>query len=187
MSTQKTEKNQSAYDKKLAAKKAAVLGSGKKGNRPAPYIAIGICGLMLVLLGFFAFNKFGDRAQAVPLADQVTHPIKLFDDNRARHFQLDTTDGVSIRYFVVKSSDGVIRAAFDACDVCWPAGKGYYQEGDHMVCRNCGKRFASVKVNEVKGGCNPAPLERKTVGDNLVIRVRDILEGRPYFNLSERS
>jgi uncharacterized membrane protein len=80
----------------------------------------------------------------------------------------------------------VIRAAFDACDVCWPSGKGYFQDGDHMVCRNCGRRFVSVKVNEVKGGCNPAPLNRKVEGKDLVIQVADILDGRKYFDFSER-
>jgi uncharacterized membrane protein len=55
-----------------------------------------------------------------------------------------------------------------------------------MVCRNCGKRFASVKVNEVKGGCNPAPLNRLVSGDLTVIKVKDILEGKQYFNLSRR-
>jgi uncharacterized membrane protein len=89
---------------------------------------------------------------------------------------------LTIRYFVLKSSDGIIRAAFDACDVCWPAGKGYYQEGDNMVCRNCGRRFASVQVNEVKGGCNPAPLNRTLENGNLVIKIKDIQEGRQYFN-----
>ena len=81
----------------------------------------------------------------------------------------------------------MLRAAFDACDVCWPSGKGYYQSGDYMVCRNCGKRFASVKVNEVRGGCNPAPLTRKVVGENLVVQVKDIVnEGSKYFNFSGR-
>jgi len=81
----------------------------------------------------------------------------------------------------------VIRAAFDACDVCWREGKGYYQQGDFMVCRNCGRQFASVKVNEVKGGCNPAPLERAIVGDKLVIKAADIVKGSQYFNFTRSS
>ena len=56
----------------------------------------------------------------------VSFPTSLFDDGKARHFE--HVDGeLTIRYFILKSSDGVIRAAFDACDVCWPAGKGYYR------------------------------------------------------------
>jgi uncharacterized membrane protein len=88
---------------------------------------------------------------------------------------------------VVKSADGVLRAAFDACDVCWPAGKGYAQDGDFMICRNCGLRFHSTKVNEVKGGCNPAPLERRIENGKLIIRVSDILEGKSYFDFSRKA
>ena len=106
-------------------------------------------------------------------------------DGKARHFE--HVDGKhTIRYFILKSSDGIIRAAFDACDVCWPAGKGYYQEGDFMVCRNCGRRFESVLINEVKGGCNPAPLKRELEGQNLIININDILKGKQYFNFSGR-
>jgi uncharacterized membrane protein len=114
----------------------------------------------------------------------VILPAALFDDAKARHYEYRSGE-MRIRYFVLKSSDGVIRAAFDACDVCWPEGKGYYQEGDNMVCRNCGKRFASVLVNEVKGGCNPAPLERRVENGKVIIPVRAIEAGGAYFNFSK--
>lgn len=180
------EKNR-AYDEKLAAKKAAVIGTKKNRIKPMAYITLGVGVVILTVLGILTFDKWGDRTRPVALADHVSHPVNLFDDGKARHFQLNTQEGLTIKYFVLKSNDGVIRAAFDACDVCWPEHKGYYQDGDVMVCRNCGQRFASVKVNEVKGGCNPAPLEREIVDDNLVIRVKDILQGSPYFDFSKRS
>ena len=119
-------------------------------------------------------------------AAAVRYPVSLFSDGVARHFE-HQADGLTIRYFIIQSADGVIRAAFDACDVCWPAGKGYYQEGDQMVCRNCGRRFDSVLVNEVKGGCNPAPLRRNVQGDELVLQVTDIREGANYFNFKDRA
>ena len=56
-----------------------------------------------------------------------------------------------------------------------------------MVCVNCGRRFASIRVNEVKGGCNPAPLTRTVQGDQLILQVTDILEGRRYFNFSGKA
>ncbi|MFH1349601.1 MAG: DUF2318 domain-containing protein [Pseudomonadota bacterium] len=178
------QKGKQSFKEKQAAKKAAVLEAEKKGKNPLIFI-IPLCIAILVLAGIY-FTKFGKAPQAIALGKEVNHPVKLFEDGRARYFQLDMEDGLSIKYFVLKSSDGVIRAAFDACDVCWQAGKGYYQEGDFMVCRNCGKRFSSVKVNEVKGGCNPAPLIRQVVGENLVIQVKDILDGRQYFDFSRK-
>jgi uncharacterized membrane protein len=114
------------------------------------------------------------------------YPESHFTDGTAKFFQHQHGD-ITIKYFILKSSDGVIRAAFDACDVCWPAGKGYYQDGDHMVCRNCGRRFASVRINEIKGGCNPAPLNRSVKDGQVVIQVKDLLEGKGYFDFSQRS
>lgn len=187
MSARQKNKKNETYEEKLATKKAAVLGTEKRSSKPLVYMALGLGVVILAVLGIFALDKEAGTARSVALVEQVRHPVKLFDDGKARYFQLDTREGLTIKYFVLKSKDGVIRAAFDACDVCWPEGKGYFQDGDVMVCRNCGQRFASVKVNEVKGGCNPAPLERKIVGDSLIIRVKDVLQGSPYFDFSKRS
>ena len=183
----KSRKNRNRADRtRLESKKAAVMGNDKKSRLPLILAAVGVvivaAGVVVVL------SQSGEQAIATQGAvaadaERVTFPVSMFADGKARHFE-HRNGRHTIRFFVLKSSDGVIRAAFDACDVCWPAGKGYYQDGDYMVCRNCGRRFASVLVNEVKGGCNPAPLKRAINEDQLVIRVKDILEGRQYFNFS---
>ena len=120
-------------------------------------------------------------AASVP-ATQVTYPEKTFANGKAQFFTYKTEGGVTVRYFILRSSDGVIRAAFDACDVCWRENKGYVQQGDVMVCKNCGRKFPSARVNEVQGGCNPAPLARKTENGNVIIQVADLIKGKPYFD-----
>jgi hypothetical protein len=150
---------------KRQAKKDVVLGTEKKGRLPL-IVAI-VCSVLIVGGGIYYASY--DPSETAPVAGSFT------SENNAS------------KYFVLKSSDGIIRAAFDACDVCWPAGKGYYQEGDYMVCRNCGRKFASVLVNEVKGGCNPAPLNRRVENGKVVIDVKDILDGRQYFNFSGKA
>ena len=119
-----------------------------------------------------------------PAADSVAYAASDFQDGQARHYSYKSPDGIEIRYFIIKSSDGIVRAAFDACDVCWRSNLGYTQEGDVMVCGNCGRRFPSVKVNEVEGGCNPAPLLRQAQGGQILIKVADILAGRRFFDFS---
>jgi uncharacterized membrane protein len=101
-------------------------------------------------------------------------PLAAVSDGKAHHYKVKADDGTMVTFFVLKSKDGVLRAAIDACDVCYKAGKGYYQEGDFMVCENCGQRFASNRINVIKGGCNPAPLDRTVNGDKLVIAMKDI-------------
>jgi uncharacterized membrane protein len=194
MMSKKTKKNIQSMNtvnpkmtlEKRQAKKDVVLGTKK--NRHLPLIAALVCSVLIVGGGITYVSH--DRSATAPVGasfssegtlSEVTFPASLFEDGKARHFEYVSGD-FTIRYFVLKSSDGVIRAAFDACDVCWPAGKGYYQEDDYMVCRNCGRRFASVRVNEVKGGCNPAPLNRKVENGKVLIEVKDILEGIQYFN-----
>jgi hypothetical protein len=113
-----------------------------------------------------------DGVAYLPVADLV---------GEQANFYTYQAKGKTIPFFVMRSSDGVIRAAFDACDVCFSAKKGYHQEGDEMVCNNCGSRFPSVQINEVQGGCNPSPLDRTVQGDNLIIRVTDLEAGAKYF------
>jgi len=121
------------------------------------------------------------RYTAVQAADgAVRLPATTFDDGKA-HFYSFVSGGKSIDLFILKSSDGVVRAAFDACDVCWPAHKGYRQQGDLMICNNCGQQFPSLRINEVKGGCNPSPLQRTVDGTDLVIGAADIAAGAGYF------
>ena len=175
------------------SKKATVLGSSKKSRLP---IAIILAALVIAgggVIGLMQFQKSGPAlgtgtAEATPTADTstVAYPVSLFDDGQARHYSFKTGNE-TIRYFVLKSADGVVRAAFDACDVCWPAGKGYYQDGDYMVCRNCGRRFKSTLVNEVQGGCNPAPLKRNVEDGQLIIQVEDLIEGAHYFDFSQQT
>ena len=124
-------------------------------------------------------------AAAANPATEVVYPVKDFQNGDARFYSYPAGDGVTIKYFVLKSSDGVIRAAFDACNVCFQAGKGYTQKGDFMVCNNCGRRFASIRVNEVTGGCNPVSLTREIKGDNVILKVNDILEGKKYFTFGK--
>jgi uncharacterized membrane protein len=186
MSKRKADRSTYSADDKQAAKKAAVLGTDKRSRLPL-VVTIMACALAVILAGVFFFRGSGENPSVVASTNRVSHPVATFEDGKARYYQLKTGEGTPIKFFILKSSDGVVRAAFDACDVCWREGLGYYQEGDFMVCRNCGQRFASVKVNEIKGGCNPAPLKREVVGDQVVIKVKDILDGRQYFNLPRRS
>lgn len=105
----------------------------------------------------------------------VKFPVSSFDDT-VQYFEYE-----GIRFFILKSNDGTIRAAFDACDVCYGAGRGYDQVQDYMQCNNCGQAFPEDKINVVLGGCNPSPLTREIIGKNLVIKTEDILKGQRFF------
>jgi len=175
-------------DDRLSAKKAAVLGTPSRKRKS--WVAASVA-LVLIAAGAAAYFTSGTNASppaatgVASAGDIVAIPAATFDDGKAHYFEHRTGD-LTIRYFVLKSADGVIRAAFDACDVCWRAGKGYKQDGEYMVCGNCGMRFHSTQVNEVKGGCNPAPVERRVENGRVLIRVSDLNEGKGYFDFARK-
>ncbi|MBU8909833.1 MAG: DUF2318 domain-containing protein [Desulfobacterales bacterium] len=131
--------------------------------------------LILLFAGSNAYAFFGSKFKTMtPKDGNVVIPINKVNDGKAHYFKTKADNGTMVDYFLVQSGDGVIRAAIDSCDVCYRSGKGYVQDGNVMVCTNCGRRFATDRINEVKGGCNPAPLKRVVDEDNLVISMKDI-------------
>lgn len=142
--------------------------------------------LLVSFLVSFVFACSSSESDAVgsgilkPVVGQLQIALAEVSDGKVHHYQVKADDGTMVTFFVLKSKDGVVRAAIDACDVCYKAGKGYFQDGDFMVCENCGQKFASNRINVVKGGCNPAPLNRVVKGDKLVIDMKDINANKWY-------
>lgn len=145
---------------------------------PAVVAAAVVLGLAL---GWFSPWPLSSAPQVK--GEQWRVSLEGFQDGEARHFHHGLADGTKVRFFLLKSSDGTLRAALDACDVCWPQGKGYVQEGDYMVCKNCGRRFSSQSLGMQRGGCNPHPLAYRLEGKHLVIRLQELQEGARYFRL----
>lgn len=86
----------------------------------------------------------------------------------------------------VKAPDGTIRTAFNTCQVCFDSGRGYYvQQGDVLVCQNCGNRFNISQIEKEKNGCNPIPIleENKSVsGDTITIPASVLSQNVKYFS-----
>jgi uncharacterized membrane protein len=151
----------------------------------AVIVALGATFLGLVLLKVGAFptgaGPAASSAEQIPTGRDLVVPAAAFADGQARFYRYSTAAGRAVSLFVIKSSDGVIRAALDACTVCYRERRGYHQEGDVMVCNNCGKAFRSADVNVITGGCNPIPLERSVEGDRVVVRSAALESGAVYF------
>jgi uncharacterized membrane protein len=102
-------------------------------------------------------------------AEEVTETAKFYPVN---------VDGTNIEVFAVKAPDGTIRTAFNTCQVCYGSGRGYYkQQGNFLVCQNCGNRFGTGDIEVVHGGCNPVPITEKykTSDEKGVTIPRDFL------------
>ena len=147
----------------------------------ASLISVAMLSVFLSLsLSSCSFFGGDTQNELKPENGHVSIPLKDISDGKAHYYNVQSQNGPMVKFFVLMSKDGVIRAAVDACDVCYRSGKGYVQDGEYMVCTNCGRRFRADRINEVKGGCNPAPLKRKIKDQNLVIAMADINQNAWY-------
>ncbi len=103
----------------------------------------------------------------IPL-DSITNEVEKFNYE---------ANGVTVRYFAVRGSDGQVRTAFDACDVC--GGYGYTQQGNDIACKKCGKVFSIDGLGtKNKGyGCWPSYLSHTTDNENIIINKKELEAG----------
>jgi uncharacterized membrane protein len=119
-------------------------------------------------------DKEIDDTTTVSTGSQILIPIS--EIGTSAKFYSYESNGKDIKYFIVKGSDDVIHAAFDACDVCYNAKRGYNQDSDVMTCLNCGLTFPINELGESNtgGGCWPSFLPIKIDGDNIIIEQSDL-------------
>ncbi len=111
---------------------------------------------------------------------EVRFALSEFADGLA-HFYTFIADGLPVEFFVIWTSDNMIRTALNACDVCYRGKLGYRQDGQFMVCNNCGNRFPVGQIDVANGGCNPTPLSAQIDAGELVISAADLAAGLAYF------
>ena len=110
-------------------------------------------------------------AEKITVAEGGSLNIPISEISETAGFYPVTVDGTQMEVIAVKDSDGTIRTAFNTCQICYDSGKGYYkQEGNKLVCQNCGNSFTMDQVGIISGGCNPWPIldEDRTVSDEEI-------------------
>ena len=180
-------KEESALRSEREGKRAQFAEEAGGAKRKNTVKILALVAVALAGLAAYFVAASGGRAAGVagvgPLkaaGGRVSIPASELNE-KARFYEYRTASGKAISFFAVRSTDGVYRAALNACDVCFAGKQGYRQEGEDMVCNKCGMHFPSAKVNEVKGGCNPVGLERKVAGDRLNIGAGELEAGASYF------
>ena len=172
------------------AKKKAQFSEAPQGRGKTTVLLVAVAVVLAAVGIYLVMNASGDNpvstvvatSPAPGAAEARDVKIALSDlSSTAKFFDYKLSDNKPVRFFVIKSSDGVYRAALDACDTCYHAKKGYHQQGDDMICNNCGLHFHSSQINEVHGGCNPVSLPRTIDGNQLVIRASELESRGRYF------
>lgn len=160
------------------------IKNNKKINKIAISIGLGVFVISLISVIIYIRNKEeASNSQSGTIESQVSETgdlvIPVADITEKASFYEYEVDGTKLEVIAIKASDGTIRTAFNTCQVCYSSGRGYYkQEGDYLVCQNCGNRFKASDVEVSKGGCNPVPIfdENKTVDETNITISKDFLE-----------
>lgn len=129
--------------------------------------------------GLFGSGATGATAEVIR---EIRIPVSEITKN-AKFYEYDY-GGTKIRFFAVRADDGSVKTAFDACDICYKNKRGYKQEGNYMVCNNCGKKFSINSLgteNKNPGGCWPGYLSSYVNGDNLIIKKSELENGKWRF------
>jgi uncharacterized membrane protein len=134
--------------------------------------------LVLAAAVYFVFPRtkgenFGSKSHEIKTVKDADIVIPISSVSEDAAFYPAEMKGTKLEVIAVKASDGSIRTAFNTCQVCFSSGRGYYeQEGDELICQNCGNRFRMDDVEVTRGGCNPVPIteEFKSIdGENIII------------------
>lgn len=113
---------------------------------------------MLILAALLLLSGCGKQETAAdPVDTDLVIPVSELSET-IRIYPV-TVDSLQMEVLAAKDSDGTVRTAFNTCQVCNGSRKAYFaEEGDHVVCQNCGNSFGREDVGVLSGGCNPYPI-----------------------------
>lgn len=145
----------------------------KTGMHPSAVCLFAVFAIIAILILAGCSGKNGTVTQTPKqeIKEGEDLVISVSEISNTAKFYPVTVNGTAMEIIAVKASDGSIRTAFNTCQVCYDSGRGYYkQEGDQLVCQNCGNKFTMDCVEVKSGGCNPWPIfaKNKTVTDETI-------------------
>jgi high-affinity iron transporter len=97
--------------------------------------------------------------------NQVRIPLSELTDS-SLHFYTADVNGTVIRFLVIHKQSGDYAVALDACQICGTAG--YRQEGQNVICRNCGASIYIPSIGQ-SGGCNPIGVKSHVEGGEVIV------------------
>jgi uncharacterized membrane protein len=103
--------------------------------------------------------------------DRITIPIENIDDGHLHRFAYISTEGIEVRFIVIKKNASAWGVGLDACDIC--GATGYYERDDDVICKLCDVVMNKQTIG-FKGGCNPVPLAYEVTDGNMIVRIQDL-------------
>jgi high-affinity iron transporter len=89
------------------------------------------------------------------------------------HFFTADSNGTLLRFLVIRKGNGDFAVALDGCEICgW---SGYRQEGQNVICRNCGAAIYVPSIGQ-SGGCNPVGVKARVDAGKISIDLTALAE-----------
>ena len=103
--------------------------------------------------------------------DMIVVPLSELEDMKLHRYQYTASDGVHMRFFLIKKSQGSYGVVLDACEICGPSG--YYERGNDVICKLCDVIMNRGTIG-FKGGCNPIPIPYIVHDEKIKISTQDL-------------
>jgi uncharacterized membrane protein len=116
-----------------------------------------------------------------PQQDAIRIDLERLRDGKA-HFFTYRHKGKNVNFFVRTDGEKTLRAHFDACYSCYKYKRGYFQEGNQVVCIACRIGYdLETPVWEFVGACVPITLKCRVEDSSLALPLAAIEKGERFF------
>jgi high-affinity iron transporter len=177
----------SASEAELARMPAPARRKVLAGQRRERFwkLAASSVGLMVIVLisGDFVYSRVARTVKPpVELAftsDNIIQvPTDQLKDHKLHTYQVEA-GGKEVRLIAIIDSSDTVRVGLDACQIC--GDKGYYQQGQNVICRLCGSAIYVPTIGS-GGGCNPIHIDYVVQNNMLVISRANLSQAARYFH-----
>jgi FTR1 family protein len=146
-------------------------------RRAWSFAAASLCLLVVLALTaeFVYARAVNAPVQATPLVAQngeVHIPLSQLMDS-SLHYYTAEVNQADIRFLVIHKTSGDYATALDACQIC--GAVGYRQEGQNVICRNCGAAIYIPSIGQ-SGGCNPIAVKSRVEKGEVVVDLSALMD-----------
>jgi FTR1 family protein len=173
-----------AADANPAERRKALFRSRQERLWAGALALVGIASIVLITAQFvysMNANELSPPEIVFNRGTEIRVPVSQVDDGKLHRFAYQAGDNL-VRFIMIKLPTGTIGVGLDACQIC--GDKGYFQQGEDVICKNCTAAVNPVSIGE-SGGCNPIPLESSVIDGAIVVPPGRIEEGAVYFSKTE--
>lgn len=132
------------------------------------------------------FPWFGKKEDPFPPRDENGNIVISAEGlSRDKVSFIRIAEDSKIELLAILDADGEIKIALGACQSCGGSPYAYYvQQGDRLICNNCGLSFPLSEIGEAGSGCHPIRIPEKIItgtDDGLLLDTEALLEYEVLF------